>query len=240
MYPSECSQKVAKCIEVENPSAHQFFITYTCDICDYVCGRKKELDKHMQEKHDFKYPWKVLSQVSLRLRDWSPRILKASGIKFQNNQVISIDDEELSILRTEHQPRMLENLKIDRTPTKKSTTGADEKSATLKGCLVKGGLEKDKKKRKDVTFKEEGSLCEVTYFRQNIDDPFRGNLCKECDFTCASREVLEWHMKSTHNEVQQCQNNLNEDLWETKQLIISVIVAVCFTLCTCYLLPAIE
>ena len=193
----------------------------------------------MQEKHDFKYPWKVLSQVSLRLRDWSPRILKASGIKFQNNQVISKDDEELSILRTEHQPRMLENLKIDRTPTKKST-GEGEKSATLKGCLVKGGLEKDKKKRKDVTFKEEGSLCEVTYFRQNIDDPFRGNGCKECDFTCASREVLEWHMKSTHNEVQQFQSNLNEGLWERKQLIISVIVAVCFTLYTCYMLPAIE
>ena len=210
---------------------------------------------HMQEKHAFKYPWKVLSQVSLRLRDWSPRILKArSGMKLQNDQLISRDDEELSLLRTEHQPRMLLNFQINRTQTKEST-GEDEKSilaespgenrsstpTALKGCLLKGGKEKDEtKKKKNVTFKEEGSLCEVTFFPQNIDHPFRGRECKDCDFICASREVLEWHMGSTHNEVPQFQTNLSEDLWETIKLMISVIVIVFITLYISYMLPAIE
>ena len=99
----------------------------------------------MQERHDFKYPWKVLSQVSLRLRDWSPRILKASyGIKLQNDKVISKDcailDEEVSTLKTEHQPRMLKYFSINRTAATKNqrmdgkSTGQDAKS-TLVGSL---------------------------------------------------------------------------------------------------------
>ena len=211
---------------------------------------------HMQEKHAFKYPWKVLSQVSLRLRDGSPRILKArSGMKLQNDQLISRDDEELSLLRTEHQPRMLLNFQINRTQTKKST-GEDEKSilaespgenhsstpTALKGCLLKGGIEKDKtKKKKNVTFKEEGSLCEVTYFPQNIDHPFRGKECKDCDFICASTKVLERHMKSIHDEVWEFQSNHNEDPWEKMQFVIfHLIVAVFVALCTRSMFSAIE
>ena len=267
MFTSECSPKIvtrSKNIEVEKPITDEFFVTYTCDICDYVCGRKKELDKHMQETHDFKYPWKVLSQVSLRLRDWSPRILKANyEVKFRNDKVVSKDcvilDKEASTLKTEHQPRMLKYFSINRTATTnnrmdKRSTGQEKESTlvgslkkkysskpTLNGCLVKGDIKKTKmKKKKEVTFKEEGSLCEVTYFRQNTDDPFRGNKCNECDFICASSDVLGWHMRSTHNEAQQFQTNLNEDLWETMILTMSVIVAVLITLYISCLLPAIE
>ena len=244
MFASECPQTRNKDIGIEKTNGNDFFLKYTCDICEFVCGRKMELDKHMKEKHDFKYPWKILGQASLKFRDWSPRILKGNGKKLPNEKSIPTESNLV------HKPRMLKYFNKNRTGNKfdqmdEKVTGQGEESTlsvnleenhistpTRGGCLVRKGKLKDRigKKKKVVSFKEEGSLCEITYFQRNSDHPFRGNKCKECDFICASGEVLEWHM-NTHHEYQQFQNNLiGADLWETMKLIISLIVAVYITL----------